>query len=628
MSVRIAVCALAFTCALAGVPRAARAAGAEPQISASVDRDEVALDGTVTLSIAVTVNSKGDAGELQLPALRDFDIVSRSSSEQVSFVFAGGAPSFRRTTVTALALTPHRAGTLTIEPARLTFKGKAYSTQALSMRVLPAGAPPSRARQQQRRPPPDPFAQLDPLAGQTPSDEDLLGGARVGNRDLVLRATIDNDKPFVGQQVTWSLWLLARVNVSGIDKLELPKMDGFWTEEIDAPQQLVGDSRIVDGVPVQAYLLRKRALFPLRPGKLPIDPAEVEVLTGMGLLFSRSSVKREAQPISIDVQPLPTPRPDGFDDGNVGEWSLTANVEPSAVTVGQPVTLHLVLSGRGNLRDVQMPKLPAIAGVRAYDATTTDKPGIEQGRAGGTRTVEQLLVPERTGEIELPALSMETFDPVQKQYRTLRTDPLRIAVGAAAGASAGEQGASAAAASQNLLEAGGLRPIRLRLTQISEGAPPWSAAWFWAALLLAPLGLGLGAGTRLALRSAWRDPDKLRVRGARSAARKRLRGAEALLARVGGGGAEFHGEVARALTGYLADKQGIAVSGLTREELISALLARGQARGVIDGLCAVLDECDRARFAPGSLSPKAQQALLEKADALLAALDRGRREAA
>jgi hypothetical protein len=627
--VRACASALAAALALSLVPAGALAAADEPDVSASLDRDEVALDDTLTLSVAVTVSSRGEAGDLHLPALRDFDIVSRSSSEQVSFVFSGGAPSFRRTTVTTLSLTPHRAGVLVIEPARLAFRGETYSSKQLSVHVLPAGAPAAKARPQ-HRPPPDPFAQLDPFAGQGPPGEDSLSNGRIGSRDLVLRGSLDNERPFVGQQVTYSLWLLSRVNVSGIDKLQLPKMDGFWTEEVEAPQQLVGEARIVDGVPMQAYLLRKRALFPLRPGKVAIDPAEVEVLTGMGLLFSRSSVHRASQPIALEVQPLPSPRPPGFDDGNVGQWSLNASIEPPAVNAGQPVTLRLVLSGRGNLRDVQMPRLPPIAGVRAYDVTTVDKPATEQGRVGGTRTLEQLLVPERTGDIELPALLLETFDPAAKQYRTLRTRPLRISVSAPSGQGPGTLALDrgSATSSQNLLVAGGLRPIRLRLTRVEAGSPPWSSSWFWPALLLAPLSLGLLAGGRRALRLAARDPDKLRARGARSAARRRLRSAQALLARVGGGGPEFHAEVARALTGYLADRQGIAAAGLTREELVAALLARGHLKGVVEGLCAVLDECDRARFAPGSRDPKAQQALLEKADALLAALDRGRKEAA
>lgn len=606
-------------CALLLAP-AARAAD-EVELSAALDRDEIGLEDIVRLEVTVTVSSKGEGGELQLPAFRDFDVVGRAQSEQVSFAFSGGAPSFRRTTVYAISLTPHRAGTLTIEAARFLYKGHTYITAAQTLRVLPAGqaAAPRRGKGGARRGP-DPSA--DP--GPSPFGGDPFEGVRATSKDLTLKAAVDVERPFVGQQVTWSLWLLARVNVSGIDKLQLPRMDGFWSEEVEAPQQLVGEARVIDGVPMQAYLLRRRALFPLKAGALAIEPAEVEVLTGMGLLFSRSSVKRRAEPISLEVQPLPPGAPPGFDPGNVGQWAFNATVEPLAVTAGQPVTLRLQAGGRGNLRDLQLPRLPVVPGLRAFDATSTDKTNIEQGRVGGTRTVEQLLVPERTGEIEIPALTLETFDPLVRAYKTLRTQPLRVTVGAALPGAGGN-------AAQNLLAAGGLRPIRLRLTRGTAAAPPWTRDWFWAALAAGPLLVGgvWAAGRLRRLLSI--DPGQRRFKLAASAARRRLRGAEALLARQKSGGAvpaEFYAEVARALVGYLQDKQGVAAAGLTREELAAALETRGHERVTIDKLLSVLDECDRARFAPGARSAAAQEAVLQRADAVLLALDKARKEAA
>jgi len=46
-------------------------------VSARTDADEVALDGTLNLTITATVSSKGDQAELSLPDLKDFDVVSR-----------------------------------------------------------------------------------------------------------------------------------------------------------------------------------------------------------------------------------------------------------------------------------------------------------------------------------------------------------------------------------------------------------------------------------------------------------------------------------------------------------------------------------------------------------------------
>ncbi len=612
-------------CAVLLVSAAARADDAA-QFTASVDRNEIGLDETVRLDLTLTVASKNDAGDLQVPQFRDFDVVGRSTSEQVSFAINNGAPSFKRTTVTSLTLSPHRAGNLTIEAARVNIRGGTINAQPITVRVLPAGqaAPPRRQGQAQQQQQIDPFAALDPFANHTLDPFAGVHAAKAG--DYTLKASVDNDHPFVGQQVTYSLWLLARGSVSSIDKLELPKMDGFWTEEVEAPTQLVGEARVIDGVQMQLFLLRKRALFPLRAGKTTVDPAEVEVVSGMGMLFSRSAVKRSSQSIPLEVQPLPPGAPAGFDPGNVGSWSLSATAEPLSATVGQPVTLHLVATGRGNLRDLQLPKLPAISGLRAYDATTTDKAAIDHGQAGGTRTVEQLLVPERTGELEIPALAMELFDPTAHEYRTLRTQPIHLAVSPGTGA----QGGSPQQA-QNLLAAGGLRPIRLKLRPASIGAPPWTQPWFWPALVLPPALLLLGLGAVRAQRTLSSDPGQQRVKLAASAARRRLRGAEQLLARQKSGdgkGIEFYAEIARALSGYLGDKQSISVAGLTRDELSLELAARGHSQVTIDKLISLLDACDQARFAPGASSAAAQEAVLQRADAVLAALDGAKEEAA
>jgi hypothetical protein len=603
------------------VVAAAAYAAEDVQVSARTDADEVALDGTISLIVTASVSSKGEQPELSLPDFKDFDVVNRSQSEQVSFTFVNGAPTFRRTTVTTVRLAPRREGQLTIEPARLNYKGQPYSTQPIAIRALPAGQMPSaKARAHAQPPPPDRFAEdlaLDPFQDAHPQ-----------SRDLVLRASVDRERPVVGQQVTYSLHLLARINVSGIDKLQLPRLDGFWSEEIEAPQQLVGEARIIDGVPYRAFLLRKRALFPLRAGKIVVEPAEVEVMTGFGMLFSRSSTRRSSQPVTIDVQPLPTVgRPAGFDAGNVGSWTLTASIDPVAVAAGQPVTFKLVAQGRGNVRNLALPKLGQIPGLRSYDATSSDKASVEQGQVNGTRTVEQLLVPERTGAIEIPSLTMDVFDPAEKTYRTVRTDPIKLDVHAApAGAVAGAQPAS-----QNLLAAGGIRPIRLRMTRVSIDAPPWTLAWFWPALGVGPAAVAIVLATGRMRRLLARDPAAERVKKARQAARARLRGAEALLEeqrRGASSAADFHAEVAHALTGYFADKQGVAVAGLTRDELGRALADRGHPPGTVRAVLGVLDECDRARFAPGAADLQSQQARLERAERLLSELEKVRRSGA
>ena len=581
-------------------------AAADVQVSATTDASEIALDDVVTLRVAATYESKGDTGEVRLPAFADFDVVSAPSrAEQMSFTFSNASPSFRRTVITSVALQPRRTGELTIEPVTLEARGKTWQTQPIRVRVLPAGQAQRGAR-----------TNPDPLAARRFADSDPFADVHPGQRDLLLRATVDNERPFVGQQITYSLYLLARANVSSIEKQLLPRLDAFWSEDVEMPQQLVPEQRILDGVPYTAYLIRWRALFPLRPGRTTIDPAEVHLLTGFGMLFSRTTARCASDPIEIDVQPLPAGKPAAFDSGNVGDWTLSAAAEPLGVAAGQPLTFRLTAAGKGNVRNLQLPKLDAIAGVRSYDPTVTEKTTVERGQLHGTRTVEQLLVPERAGSVEIPPLTMETFDPGLKQYRTLRTPPLTVQV---VPAEAGQ--AAAVRVAQNVLGAGDVRPIRLRFRPLQPATPPWMQAWFWPALAAPPFGLALVlalGGLRRALRV---DPGDRRVRLARTAAAKRLRGSRQLLER--GEAVAFYTEIARAISGYLADKQGIAAAGLTREELSAALAERGHPEDTVRRLVRVLDDCDRARFAPGSGDAPAREAMLERADQLLNALDRG-----
>ena len=576
---------------------------AEVELSATTDATEVPLDGTLELRITATYASTRSGGELQVPPFADFDVVSRSQSESMSFSFGSGGSSMRRVVTTSLTLTPRRAGELTIEPAKVEYEGKTFQTEPIHVRVLPAGQArkPSRAA-------PDPLARSDEL--------DPFADVHPGARDLVLRAVLDQDHPYVGQQITYSLFLLARTNVSSIEKLATPRLDGFWSLDVEAPQQLVPEQRILDGVPYTSYLLRRRALFPLRPGKATIEPAEVQVQTGFGMLFSRGTSRRTSQALQIDVQPLPAGKPPGFDAGNVGQWTLTASAEPTSVAAGQPITFRLVASGRGNVRDLRLPKLPEIPGVRAYDATTTDQDKIDRGQVNGTRTVEQLLVPERTGAVEIPALSMDVFDPIRKEYRMLHTDRIAVSVAPAQPGQAASQ-----AVSQNLLAAGGIRPIRLRLGSIRQRPAPWTEPWFWPLLGAPPFGVALALGLAGLRRMLQVDPGEKRIRLARSAAAKRLKGARALLQR--GDAVAFYAEIVRAVTGYLADKQGIAAAGLTRDELAAALRARGHGEEAVRRLARVLDDCDRARFAPGSGDAPAREAMLGRADQVLNDLDRG-----
>ena len=64
-------------------------------------------------------------------------------------------------------------------------------------------------------------------------------------------------------------------------------------------------------------------------------------------------------------------------------------------------------------------------------------------------------------------------------------------------------------------------------------------------------------------------------------------------------------------------KVGRTVVGMSRAELRAALVALGASLTLVDGTLAALDTCDRARFAPGSISTEEASATIEGASEII-----------
>ncbi len=614
-----------------------RAAAAGVEFYATPDREEVALDETLTLTVTLGLDANsGESEDLRLPEAPDFDVLSRSQSQQMSFAMgSGGPPTFRKVRVFTLLLQPRRTGSFTIKPGRLVFRGKTYETGALRIKVLSAGsgrppatAPPSAPPP--RRAPPNPFGGLGDVFGDDdPDAQDLLnqffGNSRpTSDTDLYVRAYVDKKQAYLGEQMTFSAFLFTRVDVSGVDGLKQPKLDGFWAEDLETPQQLSGELKMIDGVPYRVFLLRKRALFPIKLGKLTIDPVEADVSTGFGLQLRGGKVHRSSQPIAVEILPLPAGAPDGFANSNVGQWRLSAEATPTTTPLGQPVTLKVTLEGTGNLHDVALGKLPPIAGFKSYEPTVTEKVSTSKGRFGGRRVLEYLLMPVQTGSFELPALTLHYYDPAAREYRTATTQAIPVRVEPGAGGVTSQGSASAAGPngpSQVNLLAGGLRPLRYK-GELVRPRPPLYRRAFFVPIALAPLALGVLVLVMGLARSTLRPTAAGLQRGQASRARRRLRAAHGFL--KAGKPDEFYGELSRALDDYLAARLGGPVTGLTRTDLAKRLAEAGLKPELCARVSAALDRCDAGRFAPGGASPESMERLLREAQLVMEALEGAR----
>jgi hypothetical protein len=129
-------------------------------------------------------------------------------------------------------------------------------------------------------------------------------------------------------------------------------------------------------------------------------------------------------PLELTIHPLPEDgRPPGF-TGAVGRFTVQADAQPRALSVGEQLVLTLSIDGEGNLSTFDAPPLPPIEGFTGL--------GRLSDEAGPPRTIRYGLVARDASVGALGPLPFAFYDPEAETYRVLETTPIPVRVLAAA----------------------------------------------------------------------------------------------------------------------------------------------------------------------------------------------------
>ncbi|MBS1153666.1 MAG: BatD [Myxococcaceae bacterium] len=586
-------------------------AAADVEFYQTVDRDKVGTEDTFRLTIVVA--GAPDGATVQFPAPADLEVLSRTQSTQMSYsIGSAGTGNIKHVQKYTLVMRANRTGTLTIPAAVLSVSSRSYKTEALKIEVTKGRTTPPPQAQAPRTAFPPPFGG-DPFGMFPEGEEPEIPRS---DSDLFLRATIDKEEVYLGEQVTLALVIYSRSDLSSVDSVTMPKLEGFWSEDIESPTQLSPEQKTIGGVPYRAYLLRRRALFPVKSGTVTIDAAEADITTGY--LFAGHRVHRRGNPLTLKVKPLPK----GGSTTNVGRWRLATEVSQSKIALGEPVQVKVILEGKGNLKNAIVPPLTGPSSLKIYEPQTADRLTSTKGTLGGRRTMEYVVLPQQTGTFTLPGLGFSFFNPETKKFEDSKTDPITLTVTPGAGGSTVvtvPNSANPDPTLKNQLVANGLKSLRHTGNFRAPAAPLFSHPLFLP-FALAPLGLTLGFGLfGFARRTLSKnDPVATRRRQAK-AARARL--AQAVKIQRTGKTADFYSEVEKALVSFLEAKLSAPVTGLQRSQL-DALMAHASVTAEIRGrVIAVLETCDMGRFAPGMGEAAARSRALDDAAAAMGAWD-------
>ena len=364
---------------------------------ANLDRTTVAVGEGVGFSIACE-----NFQPLRLPSLPTIPGLRISNSGSGRSFQLGGGQQISTLTYNFL-ITANKTGTYTIPGVSIQSNSGLFKTQPLKLRVVKADSPDNKS-------------QLSDYA--------------------FIRLIPSKDKAYVGEPIPIEIQLFLQNG-----RFNMPELtaEGFNLREYPEPQS----SRAQKGNAIYQVRTFQTVAIPVKAGNLKIGPVKMDVVLKIrqnqrrrspfndpfeGLLTRYQDVpaKIEAKAQNITVRPLPTEgQPDNF-NGAVGQFSMSAKASALEVTVGDPVTINIELSGIGTIESLNFPK-PEWPDFKSYEPTILSKKTDPLGLSG-LKTFEQVIIPENETIKEIPSLKIPYFDPKSESYKVLSQGPFALKV--------------------------------------------------------------------------------------------------------------------------------------------------------------------------------------------------------
>jgi len=426
---------------LMGALASITSAQAATKVEASLDREKMSTDDQAVLTIVVSGDQKA---RISLPKV-----------DGVQFRPAGNSSSMRvingQVSVTVeqrVILHATKPGDYVIPPVRaLSDSGVNLSASSLKLSVSKgSGRRVSRGSGSIAPAPHMPRATLGQGAGESGNTDDFA----------FLEVIPAKKNVVVGEFVPVEIHAYFRAG-ERISLRSLPKVSGggFVLKNQDGkPKQKAVEK---DGVPY-TRLTFYAGISAIKPGEFPVEvslDATVMVrekggsnpmrsmrsrmgsIFGGGMLddfFSRlveKEVMLTTDPIPVTVVELPQQgKPIGF-SGAIGNFTAMSSAAESSVKTGDPVTVEVAISGKGNFSRVTMPKLADKKHWKVYPSSHEFAAADVIGQAGA-KVFKQVIVPLSPDVTEVPSFELSYYNPESKSFEITRSEPISLRVSGAA----------------------------------------------------------------------------------------------------------------------------------------------------------------------------------------------------
>ena len=374
----------------------------QAKVDVSVDRNRMYEGESITLTVSV---ENGESPEVNMSVITDFKISSGPSSS-TNMQWINGKMS--STHSLSWTLVPKKKGKLRIPSLRVQIDDKSVRSKPINITVL------------------------DRKSTQT-----TLGDIQSAQQ-YYIEADVDNAEPYRGEQIVLTYTLYTKVNLSSFDIRELPRMTGFWSQDLYNPRNLQFREVTINKERWYAATVKEVALFPTKSGEITIDPATIVIGVKSGgkrrsfsffddPFFSRSKqVTLATNPVKIHVKSLP--KTSGKTSAAVGQWKVSSKIDRISVKQDEAVTLTIIIQGTGNLKSVDIDDIYFPQGLETFEPEITITESPFRDKLGGKKTIEYVMIPRREGKINIPGVELTYFDLKNKKWKTSRSRTIQLSV--------------------------------------------------------------------------------------------------------------------------------------------------------------------------------------------------------
>lgn len=557
--------------------------------------------------VQFTINTQGN--NFSGPDFEDFRVLTGpNTSTSSSFSNINGRMTQSIKITYSYYLRATKEGEFIIQPAKIKVNGKEYKSNSLTITV-------SKQKSTSQ-------TQSQPTI-QNPTSENQQVSSELNETDVFIKAFVDNQNPYVGEQVILTYKIYTKVNISNITSEKEPNFTGLWMKNlIEQGKQLNQSQEFINDNEYITVEIRKFAIFPQKSGEINISPLELQCIAQVRNLNSQRKRSNSifdsffddpffsgyqniqkflaSNSVKINVKPLPQKEKPTNYGGTVGNYSVKSEIDNTLVKTNDAITLKYTVSGQGNIELIDRLNISFPTDFEVYDPKIIDNINISKNGVGGSRTFEYIIIPRNPGQFTIEAFQFSFFNPTTRTYETEISKNFTIQVEKSDNY---QSTTTFSLTNQEDIQYIGLdiRHIKTKTEKLTPIAYFFYGSFKFILWFIIPIILFLS------LIILWKkrvkkisDQSLMRHKKATKIARKNLKKANQFLETTMA--EAFYNEISRALWGYLADKFNIPLAQLSKQSVKNALSGKKVKDSNIDQFIECLNHCDFARFAPGDQS--------------------------